>query len=153
MVARIENHLRDTHKIKDEDEYRKLLKGAFAVIDVNQTEDETESDSDSDSDCQNRLEEHKSFKKIKHSYDTKRYLENWKGLPINSDDSSDEDWLELCVRNSEKKEGSKYFQEVSWPEDKFVRNPAMHRYKHLCNLMNIYEIKIPSKISFFLFKL
>lgn len=77
------------------------MREAQPILDVesineNNDDDDDENNDDSDEkeeDEEIKFQDKRTLRKILHSYDTKKYLQQWKGKPINSDDSSDEDWL------------------------------------------------------------
>ena len=90
IVCRIHNHLRDTHKIKDEKVYKKLLNKAVDHKEL-LTESESESSSSEDEDSDRRLI--RSLLKV----GGKKYLRTVRNELLDTDDSSDEDWLETKV--------------------------------------------------------
>ena len=87
-VVRMENHLKDTHKVKNLKEYRELLRKAVYVRDVNSTEEE-ESMSDND----NEYREIISVMRKEGKSNLMRYINKYGDVPIDSEDSSDQDWL------------------------------------------------------------
>ena len=87
IVRRIHNHLRDTHKIKDQSLYRKLLKKATPYQELD-TESEFESSSEEEDE-----DEYQLMKGIVRSGGA-NYLKGGKSNG-DSDYTSDEDWLEI----------------------------------------------------------
>lgn len=91
-VMRIHNHLKDTHKITDKELYNKLLRESNVYKEL-YTETETESDSGSEEDV---LFEYQTAKRILKDRGITR-LGKMVGEVVDSEDSSDDDWLERRV--------------------------------------------------------
>lgn len=87
-VVRLENHLKDTHKVKNLSEYRKLLRDAVYVNENNLTEEE-----ESMSDDNNEHREVIGVMRKEGKRNLLRYIEKYAEVPIDSEDSSDDDWL------------------------------------------------------------
>ena len=85
VVIRLDNHMRQTHKIMNDKVFKKLLKEALVYEEL-KTESETDySEPESES-------EYQVFRKLMKRGGA-RYLKRIKADIIDSDDSSDEDWL------------------------------------------------------------
>ena len=91
VVVRLDNHLTATHKITDDKEFRRLMGAATVYRQCLQSESSTDCEyltTDSESD-----NEIKIIKKL-NSNGEKKYLERVIGIPVDSEDSSDDDWFE-----------------------------------------------------------
>jgi len=98
VVVRIENHLRATHKIKDNKIYQKYLKEARNKI----VEDFESSESDATEESESESE-YRRFQKIVHK-EGKDYVEKYSTIAIDSNDSEDEDWfLSKAIKFAKKK--------------------------------------------------
>lgn len=90
VVVRLDNHLRATHKITDDKEFRRLMRAATVYRQFLESESSTDCEyltTDSESD------EIKIIKKL-YSNGEKKYLERVSDIPVDSEDSSDDDWFE-----------------------------------------------------------
>ena len=99
VVARIHNHLKATHQVKSENVYRKLLKEAVVYKEL-----ATQSESDSGDSSEREDDEYEQVKRILKTGGI-GYLRNVQDVPVDTDDSSDEDWLavktcEVAEKNS-----------------------------------------------------
>lgn len=90
VVVCLDNHLRATHKITDDKEFRRLMRAATVYRQFLESESSTDCEyltTDSESD------EIKIIKKL-YSNGEKKYLERVSDIPVDSEDSSDDDWFE-----------------------------------------------------------
>jgi len=98
VVVRIENHLRATHKIKDDRIYKKYLKMARDQIVEQFQSSESEPSEESESET-----EYRRFQAIVHK-EGKEYAKKFKNIPVDSADSDDDDWfLSKAIKFAEKK--------------------------------------------------
>lgn len=102
IVKRPHNHLKDTHKIKDNRLYRKLLDKMVPFETVSDVTESEESDTEFESDEEDR-EEYRLVEKIMRKSDTGYFKKN-EHDPVNSEDSEDDDWLEKKVQEVRQKE-------------------------------------------------
>ncbi|XP_057304499.1 uncharacterized protein LOC130641636 [Hydractinia symbiolongicarpus] len=96
VVVRIENHLGETHKIKDNKKFKAALKEAIAFEEFTPKNGLSEDSATSScSESSEREEENKIMRNGGMKY--LKVAENMS--PVNSNDSSDEDWFSRKVRN------------------------------------------------------
>ena len=94
VLVRLENHLRQTHKIKDDSVFKKLLKMA---VDYEELKTESEcSETESE-------DNYEAFKK-RLKRDARKKSKKERSRVNNIKDNSDEEWLAKCLRDKEFKE-------------------------------------------------
>ena len=99
-IRRMENHLKDTHKIKDNKLYKELLHNATVLEEFDSEPDCSISEGEESED-----DDYRNFKGLLKTGGIK-YLRRVEGLAVASDDSSDDDWLEsTTVQMAMKKTG------------------------------------------------
>jgi len=115
IVVRIENHLKNAHKIKDEKLYKKYLEESKdnIVKELPQNDSSTEySSNDEESD-------YRAFQRIVALPNTINYLKRVKDVPVDSEDSEDEDWVEATSQYwDKKKKGTLPFYDSSFEYEK-----------------------------------
>jgi len=87
IVARIENHLRATHRITDNKTYKRYLNEARKVV----TELPSEPEDSDESFSEKSESDYRVFQRLLRNEQS--YIKKFDGIPVDSEDSEDEDWL------------------------------------------------------------
>ena len=116
-MSRLDNHLRQTHKAKCDKTFKKLLQDSKEMIvkDSSSKESSEEEKSSSEEESSSDESDYMQFKNIVQRPHTKKYLETVKDVPVDSEDSEDEDWLVSRVKYWANKKQGKILLMIIFP--------------------------------------